>query len=98
MVCVVAVTASTVAEHRLPHLAVRSARFVYGACLPACGRCCGEAHFWRGVYVGVHVFVFNWFQMYLFRRYDFFGMYSFRIVYHLHWHILWGYARLRWFS
>jgi len=51
---------------------------------------------WPEVYVAVHVFAFNLVEMYIFRRYDFVSMYSFRLVYYIHWHILWGYLRLQW--
>jgi hypothetical protein len=50
---------------------------------------------WAEVYVGLHVFVFNLLQMYVFRRYDFVSMYAFRLVYYIHWHIIWGYMRLQ---
>jgi hypothetical protein len=46
-------------------------------------------------YVGLFVFAFNLLQLYVFRRYDFVSMYSFRLVYYVHWHVLWGYLRLR---
>ena len=46
-------------------------------------------------YVGMFVFVFNLFQLYVFRRYDFLSMFSFRCVYYLEWHVIWGYWRLR---
>jgi hypothetical protein len=50
---------------------------------------------WAEVYVGPHVFAFNLLQLYVFRRYDFVSMYSFRLVYYLHWHIVWSYLRLQ---
>jgi hypothetical protein len=55
-------------------------------------------HISRGlqIYVGLSVFAFNFLQLYVFRRYDFVSMYSFRLVYYLYWHILWGYFRLQW--
>lgn len=46
-------------------------------------------------YVGLFVFAFNLSQLYVFRRYDFVSMFTFRCVYYLEWHILWGYVRLR---
>lgn len=49
---------------------------------------------WLDALVGLHVFVFNLVEMYLFRRYDFVSMLSFRLAYYLYWHILWGYIRL----
>ncbi|HEY5993493.1 MAG TPA: hypothetical protein VIU46_02720 [Gallionellaceae bacterium] len=51
---------------------------------------------WLDGYVVLHVFVFNLVEMYLFRRYDFVSMISFRLVYYLYWHIAWGYLRLNW--
>ena len=47
------------------------------------------------VYVGLHVFAFNLLQLYVFRRYDFVSMYSFRLVYYILWHIVWGSVRLQ---
>jgi hypothetical protein len=47
-------------------------------------------------YVAVFVFVFTLVELYLFRRYDFVSMTSFRVVFYLWWHILWGSLRLRW--
>ncbi len=49
---------------------------------------------WTITYVGVHVFLFNLFQLIIFKRYDFISMYAFRLVYYLLWHIAWGYIRL----
>jgi hypothetical protein len=51
---------------------------------------------WTDVYVGLHVFTFNLLQLYVFRRYDFVSMYSFRLIYYVYWHIIWGYLRLQW--
>lgn len=48
------------------------------------------------VYIGLHIFAINRLQLYVFRRYDFVSMYSFRIFYYLYWHILWGTLRLQW--
>jgi hypothetical protein len=50
---------------------------------------------WANAYVGVHIYVFNALQLYVFKRYDFLSMYAFRLVYYLHWHIVWGYVRLQ---
>jgi hypothetical protein len=50
---------------------------------------------WAIVYVGLHIFLINLFQLLIFKRYDFITMYSFRLVYYLFWHIGWGYMRLR---
>ena len=49
------------------------------------------------VYIGLHVFAINLFQMYAFRRYGFVSMYSLRLVYYLWWHIIWGTLRLQGF-
>ena len=46
-------------------------------------------------YLGVHLFMFNYVQLFLFRRYDFISMYSFRISYYVLWHIVWGHFRLK---
>jgi hypothetical protein len=50
---------------------------------------------WAEWYVGPHVFAINLLQLYVFRRYDFVSMYSFRLFYYILWHIVWGYARLQ---
>lgn len=50
---------------------------------------------WATVYVFLHVFLFNLAELVIFRRYDFVSMYSFRLLYYLFWHIIWGYTRLR---
>lgn len=47
-------------------------------------------------YAGLHVFAINLAQLYVFRRYGFISMYSFRLFYYMYWHILWGYVRLQW--
>lgn len=51
---------------------------------------------WAVVYVGLHIFLINFFQLLIFKKYDFISMYSFRLVYYLFWHIGWGYLRLLW--
>lgn len=48
---------------------------------------------WAVAYVGFHLWVFNMIQLFLFKRYDFVSMYSFRLAYYSIWHILWGYYR-----
>lgn len=50
---------------------------------------------WAVVYVGLHLFLFNLFQLLIFERYDFISMYSVRLVYYMLWHIGWGYVRLK---
>ncbi len=49
---------------------------------------------WALVYTWVHVFAISFLQLYVFRRYDFMSMYSFRIFYYAFWHIIWGVIRL----
>lgn len=56
----------------------------------------GKPFSWSQAYVGLHVFGINVFQLYIFRRYGFAAMYSFRVVYYMYWHIIWGYLRLQW--
>jgi hypothetical protein len=50
---------------------------------------------WAQAYIGVHIFLINLSQLFIFKRYDFLSMYSFRLVYYLFWHIGWGYIRLK---
>jgi hypothetical protein len=50
---------------------------------------------WAVIYVGIHVFLINFFQLLIFKKYDFISMYSFRLVYYIFWHIGWGYVRLK---
>jgi hypothetical protein len=49
---------------------------------------------WVTVYVFLHIFLINLFQLLIFKRYDFVSMYSFRLVYYAIWHIVWGQMRL----
>ena len=42
-----------------------------------------------------NLFLFNLSQLLIFKRYDFISMYSFRLVYYIIWHIVWGYMRLK---
>lgn len=51
---------------------------------------------WTVILVAVHIYGFNLLQLTFFRRYDFITMYTFRLVYYLLWHIVWGYVRLKW--
>lgn len=55
----------------------------------------GQYPLWTVIYVGLHVFLFNVVQLSIFKRYDFISMYSFRLVYYILWHMVWGYARLQ---
>lgn len=50
---------------------------------------------WAVTIVWLNIFLFNLSQLLIFRRYDFISMYSFRLVYYMVWHIVWGYLRLR---
>jgi hypothetical protein len=47
------------------------------------------------IFIALHNFLFNFIQLALFKRYDFVTMYSFRLVYYLLWHIVWGVMRLK---
>lgn len=47
------------------------------------------------IYVGIHIFLINLCQLWLFKRYDFISMYLFRLIYYLIWHVTWGYLRLQ---
>lgn len=55
----------------------------------------GQYPLWTVVYIGLHIFLINLAQLLIFKRYDFISMYSFRFVYYILWHILWGYMRLK---
>jgi len=50
---------------------------------------------WVTGFVALHIFLINFCQLVIFRRYDFVSMYSFRLMYYLLWHIVWGVIRLR---
>jgi len=54
----------------------------------------GKAFTWGAAYTWIHVFVIAFLQLYMFRRFDFVSMYSFRLFYYAYWHILWGVIRL----
>jgi hypothetical protein len=53
-----------------------------------------EFPLWIQVIFVFQLYVFNFLQLHIFKRYDFFSMYSFRLVYYLFWHIIWGSIRL----
>lgn len=55
----------------------------------------GKPFTWGAAYTFVHVFAISFLQLYVFWRYDFISMYSFRLFYYAYWHILWGVIRLR---
>jgi len=46
------------------------------------------------VYTSLHVFAISLLQLYVFRRFDFVSMYSFRLCYYALWHLPWGVIRL----
>jgi hypothetical protein len=55
----------------------------------------GKAFTWGAAYTWIHVFAIAFLQLYVFRRFDFVTMYSFRLFYYAYWHILWGVIRLK---
>lgn len=50
--------------------------------------------FWLLGYIGIHICLFNFLQLYTLKRNGFIAMYLLRMIYYLIWHILWGYLRL----
>lgn len=54
----------------------------------------GQMLDWKAFYISVHLFIFGLVQLYVFRRYGFLQMYGFRLIYYLHWHVIWGSLRL----
>jgi uncharacterized membrane protein YwzB len=54
----------------------------------------GKAFTWGAAYTWMHVFAIAFLQLYVFRRFDFVSMFSFRLFYYAYWHILWGVVRL----
>jgi hypothetical protein len=55
----------------------------------------GSALRWADAYTWLHVFAIALLQLYVFRRYDFVSMVSFRLFYYAYWHIVWGTIRLK---
>jgi hypothetical protein len=49
---------------------------------------------WAITVIWLNLFFFNLTQLFIFRKYDFFSMYLFRLFYYAVWHIIWGYLRL----
>ena len=49
---------------------------------------------WVIVCVFLNILFINLFQLSIFKRYDFVSMFSFRLMYYLIWHVVWGYVRL----
>ena len=54
----------------------------------------GHYPFWAVALVGLHVYLINFAELIIFKRYDFIAMYLFRLAFYLVWHIVWGYLRL----
>jgi hypothetical protein len=55
----------------------------------------GEPLSWASAYTWVHVSAIAFLQLYVFLRYDFVSMYSFRLIYYAYWHVIWGTIRLQ---
>lgn len=55
----------------------------------------GKPFTWGAAYTWIHVFAIAALQLYMFRRFDFVSMYSFRLFYYTYWHVLWGVIRLK---
>ena len=53
-----------------------------------------EPSSWAAAYTWAHILAFGLLQLYVFRRYDFLSLYSFRLFYYAYWHIAWGVMRL----
>ena len=49
---------------------------------------------WRHGYLAGHLFLFGLIELALLRRFGFGAMLGFRLVYYLHWHLIWGQSRL----
>lgn len=49
---------------------------------------------WAIAFVWIHIFLINLFELLIFKRQGFVSMYTFRLVYYMFWHIVWGNARL----
>lgn len=50
---------------------------------------------WTNLYGNfLHVFFINLSQLAIFKRYGFTSMFTFRLVYYILWHVVWGYLRL----
>ena len=50
---------------------------------------------WVRIVDTIRLILFSIVQLYIFKNNDFLSMYSFRLVYYLFWHIIWGTIRLR---
>jgi hypothetical protein len=49
---------------------------------------------WAVLVTAIHVFAVNFLMLAIFKRYDFVSLLSFRLVYYVIWHIVWGTIRL----
>jgi hypothetical protein len=49
---------------------------------------------WARIIVWINLYLFNWTQLVVFKKFDFISMYALRIFYYLIWHIIWGALRL----
>jgi hypothetical protein len=54
----------------------------------------GDGFSLASAYTWLHVFAIASLQLYVFKRYDFISMYSFRLIYYAYWHVAWGVIRL----
>jgi len=54
-----------------------------------------QSPLWAVAIVWLNLFLFNVSQLLIFKWYDFISMYSFRLVFYIIWHIVWGYIRLK---
>ena len=50
---------------------------------------------WAVIVVWVNLFLFNLTQLSIFKKFDFILMLTFRLLYYLCWHIIWGHIRLQ---
>ncbi len=46
------------------------------------------------ILTGINIYLINFFELLIFKRYDFVAMFLFRLLFYLIWHIIWGYFRL----
>lgn len=49
---------------------------------------------WARVVVWINLYLFNLFQLFIFKKFDFISMYLCRLLYYLVWHIIWGHLRI----
>lgn len=92
LVPVLNLIAGRIGQERVVWLSI----LLVAVCEPTFQVALGGGHsVWGNVYTWMHVFVIALLQLYVFRRFDFAAMYSFRLFYYAYWHILWGTFRLR---